>query len=103
MDKEDLKRLASNLHLVVCRKSHISGEDFCEWYIESRLNTQWEEPEHKRWIDLAESFVETTGISSLDKMYRILKICGDLVMEVPNHSVEVKDFIVTVISRAFGH
>jgi hypothetical protein len=58
------KKLASILHLILCKQNHDSEDingNKCDWYIESQQVEEWEKPEHKIWLNKAEGLLLLSG------------------------------------------
>lgn len=58
MDAEnEIRRLATTLHALVCNKSHIGLDDLtagkagCTFYVEEQTNNPWELATHIKWLD----------------------------------------------------
>ncbi len=93
------KQLASTLHLLLCKRSHV--ED-CKWYMEDQQVESWQMPEHVKWTSRAEGLIllskqsETELVTLLQQLVGIISKLSFLKNKFP----ELAEVIDTILTEA---
>jgi len=94
------KKLATALHLLLCKKSHNDHE--CNWYVETQQAEQWEKPSHSEWLKKADNILQLSGQpeEKLEELLgRLMGIVGQLSYLKERHPT-LREVIDTIILEA---
>lgn len=94
------EQLATELHILLCKKSHVSGE--CQWYSEEQFENTWMEPSHKEWFERAKTTIANCGtILDVEIVLKAVKMLAGETCGILYRNPSAGKEIVTLISLLF--